>query len=1184
MKGIQTLDIDMTTGNALVTVFDGGKKNTLLRIDSGCSFVLDEIEVPMDEPPVAMLIEQNANGILPFLIESQEVEASKEQQLPFSINGARTSDRFDKDAFFADKTEIEGISKDLIIETDENKITVLVWGSEKHGIKEVKIGTVPTLPHEKFKKAKNAIRLPMFSWKSKKVKTNDLLIIGRENGQIDQYVLNINSSKPISRSTEETGKKEPLIKRGTLLGEYTPLLNNKITSISTNKKSQRIFITSARGIMSVEAESLLPLEFSYICHDLISQTQEPQGILWGMSQKDGGVYRIKEKEFERESTSSSSSTHLMTTSSSSSSSTHLMTTSSSSSSSTHLMTTSSSSSISESSQSSQSSKSSESSESSSSSTHLMTTSSSSSSTENSPDNVQYNMEEGLFGAYNMIWDTPTQYGSHGFLNDSSLPNSQKSDMIRKTGLTKDALGPSDFAANINGECESFNIRQKIIGDEIYISFWFIPTPEDPLSPNGTCYLLKLKSWIIGNGSRFSTFEATFEASSKIFSFIHKKDNQDPYEKRIDSTPLEEKWNHILLSISNTLNGIEVFINGESIGTQEISHHFLSSQNLITRMFIGSNESERCNFSFDSLYLWKNPYWDKLEIEDISKTLYNKGYGLFRHSNENWYFWTGAWPRLNFATNWTSNNNNPYSLKTKLESGQEGPFENIENLFNSRSAPFVFQDFSSAKIILDFGALPFSSSHRARADRRFETKRRITKYEISAKGGTSPKGWNFSESAFIDENIRGKAISGSSDGQYIYFETRNGIAVSKDFGRTWQESMLINKIESPDTFPEIIHCSEGGASCALAGVVQIHSSLVGEPRGGSYAAIWRTNNYGESWSRTIIDPAYGTDLPTNSRIRFLGSLNTIVLHYPPFTPNEKYPYKTWSQGGYHQSPMAAWIVEHVSFPWGVSAHENFTVRYTPLCCKNGYLFINKTVNITMHDREWPNDVSFDATIPSLWKGGSNPAQASQWELGGDLNEVIVSIDTSEDQSVILCQNESGRLFLSKNSGNSFSTISMGGGGWLANAERHCIKLNGSGTFGHFINGTDLWMVNLSTFSATVQPLGWFGSEFTSLYLLDTPSGERFARPRHKAPIKINNSPPFVEKNITDFIIDEREDIFFGNELETKEFDIEDEKIEGARYYKLSISESNSETPPYEGETDLEIHKFLLYDDISPKKDD
>ena len=59
MEGIYTIDIDLQSGDAFVSLVDVDGNVEIARIDSGCSSVIDGCILPIQGVPGSIIIDQN---------------------------------------------------------------------------------------------------------------------------------------------------------------------------------------------------------------------------------------------------------------------------------------------------------------------------------------------------------------------------------------------------------------------------------------------------------------------------------------------------------------------------------------------------------------------------------------------------------------------------------------------------------------------------------------------------------------------------------------------------------------------------------------------------------------------------------------------------------------------------------------------------------------------------------------------------------------------------------------------------------------------------------------------------------------------------------------------------------------------------------------------------------------------
>lgn len=310
MEGIYSIDIDLQSGDAFVSLVDVDGNVEVARIDRGCSSVIDGCILPIQGTPGAVFIEQNRFGVLPFSIEVLQGSVKSNSQMDFSIDGINSAQEFDREIFFTGKTEIEGDfeSSEDEVEIDNSRTKIQIWASGDTGIRSVKFGSLPGLAHETEIIPSETIRLPRFTWSSLGVKIESLLFIGRENGQIDQYVFS---------PSELIGAKESeLVANNSISPTINPLRINEINGICTNNESPSVFLSSKRGVIMVDAETLKIISFVKTPQDLKISLQEPKDVLWGVSTAEGSICKIYEKDVESFSSDSSESTVLRTTSSS----------------------------------------------------------------------------------------------------------------------------------------------------------------------------------------------------------------------------------------------------------------------------------------------------------------------------------------------------------------------------------------------------------------------------------------------------------------------------------------------------------------------------------------------------------------------------------------------------------------------------------------------------------------------------------------------------------------------------------------------------------------------------------------------------------------------------------------------------------------------------------------------------
>jgi hypothetical protein len=303
MEGVYVIDVDLETGEAYIGLRNKSMYFEIVKLDSGCSEIIDRSVVPIQDDPTGLIIDQGRQGILPFSIEKiQGIQTQSEPPVPSNgITNQEFVDNFfeeDPQELIADMSESED---DIGVKSPNSKIQV--WVDDKAGIHSVKLGSLPGLAFESSRNVKNVIRLPSFSWLSNSVKGGEVLYIGRDSGKVDKYSID----QTLTRNTGSLLLLESLDPR------LSPIGAHGITGIASNPSSQNVFVSSENGTMLIDASTLKPLAYAATPLDFIASLQEPKNILWGISQKDGKMFKIERSDIESESTES---TNILTTSSS----------------------------------------------------------------------------------------------------------------------------------------------------------------------------------------------------------------------------------------------------------------------------------------------------------------------------------------------------------------------------------------------------------------------------------------------------------------------------------------------------------------------------------------------------------------------------------------------------------------------------------------------------------------------------------------------------------------------------------------------------------------------------------------------------------------------------------------------------------------------------------------------------
>jgi len=305
-EGIYSIDIDLQSGDAIIALVDEDQNVEVARVDSGCTIILDGSFLPIQGIPNSVFIEQDQYGILPFSIEAIESSGGLNSQLDFTIDRYGDDVLFDQTTFFPSKKEIEGEleSSEDEIEVNSPRTKIQIWGDATAGIRGLKFGSLLGLAHEEKIEPDETIRLPRFTWSSSGVDINSILLVGRENGQIDQYIFKAPAS----------ARDEGFTINSSILPELSPLRSNPIEGITSNKNSPYVYISSRRGVAFLNPENLKIDSFVKTPQDLILGFHTSENVLWGTSPSEGSIYKIYPKDYEEPS---SSSTEIESTSSSS---------------------------------------------------------------------------------------------------------------------------------------------------------------------------------------------------------------------------------------------------------------------------------------------------------------------------------------------------------------------------------------------------------------------------------------------------------------------------------------------------------------------------------------------------------------------------------------------------------------------------------------------------------------------------------------------------------------------------------------------------------------------------------------------------------------------------------------------------------------------------------------------------
>ena len=171
-----------------------------------------------------------------------------------------------------------------------NWVDAYVWADDVSGISSFRVGAVPGMPYEEFRKPEATIKLPRFSWSSRAYGTKSIFVATTASNNVVEVEYD-----PISGKMQTIGKvADPLGEE--IVGLSVSPDSNKVYVSGYGYVAKIEIVDSASGGSSSEEGGFVLVGRSQQTNidDMSVQRHNKQDIIWGASRSRGTVIRISD--------------------------------------------------------------------------------------------------------------------------------------------------------------------------------------------------------------------------------------------------------------------------------------------------------------------------------------------------------------------------------------------------------------------------------------------------------------------------------------------------------------------------------------------------------------------------------------------------------------------------------------------------------------------------------------------------------------------------------------------------------------------------------------------------------------------------------------------------------------------------------------------------------------------------